>query len=239
VSISLRDLRLEVVLLDIEGTTTPIAFVHDVLFPYSRARVTDYLAAHSNDPAVAEIISDFRQEIGTAAPPDGPPDLERVVTHVHALIDQDRKSRPLKTLQGLIWEEGYRSGALKGEVYADVPPALERWTTSGIGVGIFSSGSVLAQQLLFRHSTAGDLTPFLTWHFDTAVGPKGDVESYRRIAQRLDLNAPRVLFVSDVVNEVAAARESGMNVLLAVRPPAELPSASPYPSIATFDDITS
>jgi enolase-phosphatase E1 len=239
VSFSLRELRLEVVLLDIEGTTTPIAFVHDVLFPYSRARVADYLAAHANDPAVAAIITELRHETETSAGPDDGSDLTRVVAHVHTLIDQDRKSRPLKTLQGLIWEDGYATGALTGEVYVDVPPALERWTSNGIRVGIFSSGSVLAQQLIFRHSNAGDLTRYLTWHFDTAVGAKSDQHSYIQISQRIERPPARILFVSDVVTELESARGAGMMTALSVRSPAAPPSSSTHPVVTTFDQIKS
>jgi enolase-phosphatase E1 len=239
VSISLRDAGIEAVLLDIEGTTTPIAFVHDVLFPYARARSKAYLEATSSDPEIAQLVDELwrEREAGGLEPKDAPRTIETVAAYVEWLIDRDRKSRPLKTLQGKIWEDGYATGALKGEVYPDVPPALARWTASGVAVGIFSSGSVLAQQLLFRHSTAGDLTPFLTWHFDTAVGAKGDAESYRRIAHRLGVSAPRVLFVSDVVAELDAARASGMSAALSVRPPAEVPRASSYTVVHAFDQI--
>jgi enolase-phosphatase E1 len=231
VSISLRDAGIEAVLLDIEGTTTPIAFVHDLLFPYSRARVADYLTTHASDPTVVEIVAELQREMGAGG------DLTRVVAHVHALIDQDRKSRPLKTLQGLIWEEGYRSGALKGEVYPDVPPALARWTTSGVRVGIFSSGSVLAQQQLFRHSTAGDLTPYLTWYFDTAVGAKSDQHSYTRISERISRSPASILFVSDAVAELEGAHRAGMMTALSVRGPAVPPSASTHTVLITFDQI--
>jgi enolase-phosphatase E1 len=231
VTISLRAAGIEAVLLDIEGTTTPIAFVHDVLFPYSRERLAGYLAAHAHDPAVHETIEALEHEIGSV-------DLTRIVAHLHSLIDQDRKSRPLKTLQGLIWEEGYATGALNSQVYADVPQALERWTTGGVRVGIFSSGSVLAQQLLFRHSNGGDLTRYLTWHFDTAVGAKGDRQSYERIAAAIAIAPASVLFVSDVVAELDAALEAGMVTALAVRPPAVAPSHTPYPIVTSFDQIT-
>ena len=143
------------ILLDIEGTTTPITFVYQTLFPYARQKLKTYLEAHGRLPEYQTFVD---------------------------LMDQDSKSTALKDVQGQIWEEGYATGELVGEVFEDVAPALSRWRARGLDVGIFSSGSVLAQKLLFRHSSAGDLTPLLRWHFDTTVGPKTDPESYRRIA---------------------------------------------------------
>ena len=143
-------------------------------------------------------------------------------------MDRDRKSGPLKALQGRIWEQGYRDGELKGEVYPDVPAAFARWTADGVRIGIFSSGSVLAQQLLFANSTAGDLSRFLSCHFDTGVGAKGEAGSYRRIVEALGVAAARILFVSDVVKELDAAREAGLRTLLCVRPPASAPTSSTH-----------
>lgn len=209
------------VLLDIEGTTTPIAFVHERLFSYAKAHVHAFLEqAPTSDPQFASIVAGLRdehardREAGNAPPPWS----DETVTSTRAaaaryarwLMERDRKSGPLKTLQGLIWEVGYASGLLKGEVYPDVPVALRRWTGAGIRVGIFSSGSVLAQKLLFRHSNVGDLTPFLTWHFDTAVGPKRDPESYRRIALEIGLQPAEILFQSDTAEELAAAQAAGL-----------------------------
>ena len=133
-------------------------------------------------------------------------------------MDQDSKDPALKEVQGRIWEEGYLSGELRGEVFDDVPRSLERWRREGVGAGIFSSGSVLAQKLLFRHSTAGDLTPFLRWHFDTAVGPKVDPESYCRIASAMGMPPADITFVSDVVRELDAAQTAGFRTALTVRP---------------------
>ena len=162
-----------------------------------------------------------------------------VVGYVHALMDRDRKSGPLKALQGRIWEQGYRDGELKGEVYPDVPAAFARWTADGVRIGIFSSGSVLAQQLLFANSTAGDLSRFLSCHFDTGVGAKGEAGSYRRIVETLGVAAARILFVSDVAKELDAAREAGLRTLLCVRPPASAPTSSTYDLVESFDTITS
>jgi enolase-phosphatase E1 len=167
-------------------------------------------------------------------------DLDSVVAHVNRLIDLDRKSTGLKSLQGKIWHEGYSDGTLRAQVYADVAPAFARWRVAGLDVSIFSSGSVLAQQLLFAHTEAGDLTPFISHYFDTGVGKKGDPESYRRIAEQIGLPPSEILFVSDVVTELAAAREAGMETALSIRP-GNQPQDSPeqYRIIHSFDELSS
>jgi len=232
----LRAAGIEVVLLDIEGTTTPIAFVHEVLFPYSRERLAAWFAARSAaDPQVREILQALQREAqGSGSAP--PLTVDAAVARLLDYIAADRKSPALKLVQGLIWESGYASGDLRSPVYDDVPPALARWTEAGLGVGIYSSGSVLAQKLLFRHSTAGDLTPWLRWHFDTAVGAKIERASYARIAEALRLVPAAVVFVSDVVRELDAARDAGMHAILCVRPPAAVPAAS-SPIVQSFDEI--
>jgi enolase-phosphatase E1 len=227
VTSGLRAAGVRRLLLDIEGTTTPIAFVHEVLFPFARARVRGWLEARPwTAPEVIEIADGLRRELEAerGAPAAGPWDLDAVVARVHALMDRDRKSTPLKRLNG--------------EVYPDVPEALARWASAGIRTGIFSSGSVLAQQLLFRHSTAGDLTPLLSGHFDTAVGAKTDRASYRRIVDRLDAAAPEVLFVSDVTGELDAARDEGLQTRLCVRAPAPPPADGGHAVVTTFADLT-
>jgi enolase-phosphatase E1 len=254
-SIALSASGIEVVLLDIEGTTTPITFVHDVLFPYARARVRAYLDDTArSDAEVWQIAEDLRLELpasGFQPPTDGTnPDsgsrelgagsgkLEAdVVSYIYWLMDRDRKSRPLKALQGRIWEQGYATGALEGEVYPDVRDAFVRWTAAGIRIGIFSSGSVLAQQLLFAHSTAGDLSSFLSSYFDTRVGAKTEADSYSRIATALAVRPSSVLFVSDVAGELDAARAAGLQTRLCVRPPALPPAASSHAIVESFDAI--
>jgi enolase-phosphatase E1 len=252
VTFSLAAAGVGVVLLDIEGTTTPIEFVHRTLFGFARAEVRNYLAARlqSGHPVDAETAATFNglhaehtvdAAAGHSPPPwhgDASATLDSAVSYVEWLITQDRKSRWLKDLQGRIWEEGYRRGVLKGEVYPDVPVALRRWTDAGVSAGIFSSGSVLAQKLLFAHSTAGDLTPFLSRYFDTAVGSKTDVDSYKRIADQLPSPPGGILFISDVTKELDAARAAGFQTLLCVRPPAQPPaSAEAYQIVRTFEEI--
>jgi enolase-phosphatase E1 len=251
VSYSLTAARAGAVLLDIEGTTTPVSFVYGVLFPYARQRVRIYLErASPSDSELNDVVARLREEHaadvtnGHAPPPwrDRPPDarLASIAAYIEWLMDRDRKSTPLKWIQGKIWEEGYRSGELKGEVFPDVGPALERWTAAGVGVGIFSSGSVLAQKLLFGHSSAGDLRRFLRWHFDTTVGSKVDAGSYRRIADAIAVPSSRIVFVSDVVKELDAAAEAGVQTVLCIRPPAEQPPGGQrYPSVRTFEEIVS
>ena len=236
------------VLLDIEGTTTPIAFVHDVLFSYAKTHVADYLAKHFNAEDVRKEIQLLREEHATdvrenkqpppLAEPGSAAELESITNYVHWLIALDRKSTALKSLQGKIWREGYSDGSLHSQVYSDVAPALARWRNAGLNVSIFSSGSVLAQQLLFAHTEAGDLTPFIDNYFDTTTGPKADAESYRRIAETLNLQPGAILFISDVVAELAAARDAGMNPVLSIRPgnqPQE--SADQYQSVHSFDEL--
>lgn len=229
-----------VLLLDVEGTTTPVDFVTRSLFPYARQHARAFLGARGGDAAVAEDLARLCEENSAdvardEAPPWGSGSVEEIVSYVLWLMDRDRKSTGLKALQGRIWEDGYRRGDLRGEVYADVPAAFHRWRESARRIAIFSSGSALAQQLLFRHSTAGDLTPFLDAHFDTTSGPKREAGSYARIADRLGVPPRAVLFVSDVAEELDAAREAGMDTTLCARQ--ALPPAATHRLIRSFDDL--
>jgi enolase-phosphatase E1 len=234
--------------LDIEGTTTPIAFVHDVLFSYARSRVRDYLAAHfGSDELRGDIValreehsSDVKQNLRPPTLADGPADAEIdfLVGYINWLIDRDRKSRGLKSLQGKIWKQGYLDGALKAPLFPDVAPALERWRRAGLKISIFSSGSSLAQKLLFAHTEVGDLTALIDNYFDTTGGSKTDVESYRRIASTLDLPASEVLFISDVVAELEAASKAGMQTRLCIRPGNPPQGSSElYQTIHSFNEI--
>ena len=221
------------ILLDIEGTTTPIAFVHEVLFSYARDHVKEYLA---NNPD-AEDIARLREEHAADVSKGEQPPAE-LAAYVEWLIARDRKSTGLKSLQGKIWRQGYLDGSLKSQVYADVAPAFARWRARGLSIHIFSSGSVLAQQLLFAHTDAGDLTKFIDQYFDTNIGKKGEAASYRRIAEALSLGAEEVLFISDVVAELDAANEAGMQILLSIRPgnPPQQ-AAERYRAIHSFENL--
>ena len=194
VSVHLAERGVRAVLLDIEGTTTPIAFVHEVLFPFARARLDGWLtaAAGSGDLAAitTQLASEHAEDLSRGEPVpewrrEGPAELRASVEAYSAwLMDRDRKSPGLKRLQGLIWEDGYQAGVLRGEVFPDVPPALRRWRAAGITTAIYSSGSELAQRRLFQSTPEGDLTPLIVGFFDTAVGSKRDPASYRRIADQ-------------------------------------------------------
>jgi enolase-phosphatase E1 len=244
VTIRLAERGLGAVLLDIEGTTTPIAFVHDVLFPYARARAAAYLAAHRGTPDDEEIrrrlAGEHAEDVrnGQQPPSLQPDEAHGLVPYVEWLMDRDRKSPGLKLLQGLIWEEGYQAGELRGQVYPDVPGAIRRWRDRGLDVAIYSSGSVLAQRRLFESTLAGDLTPLFTAFFDTAVGPKVAASSYAQIAATLGRSPAGIVFVSDITRELAAAREAGLQVLLSLRPGnAAQPDADAYEQVTTFDQI--
>ncbi|HEU4508466.1 MAG TPA: acireductone synthase [Pyrinomonadaceae bacterium] len=222
------------VLLDIEGTTTPIAFVHDVLFSYARDHVTQFLRDNSESGEVRADIELLRQEHAQdAGAPPLDATVESIANYVEWLIGCDRKSTGLKSLQGKIWRRGYLDGSLKSQVFEDVAPAMRRWHEGGLNVSIFSSGSVMAQQLLFAHTNAGDLTGLIDNYFDTNVGKKSDADSYRRIAADLGIDAREIVFISDVVAELEAARQAGMKTLLSVRP-----DNAPVESDQTFDRIT-
>jgi enolase-phosphatase E1 len=246
-ALSLSAFNIHAILLDIEGTTTPISFVYDVLFPFARSHVKQYLAAHFDQPEVQVDVSYLREEHDTdvsrnlnpPALPAGPGDavMDSLVAYVHWLMDRDRKSTGLKSLQGKIWQRGYQDGTLRAQVFPDVPPALERWHKD-LRVSIFSSGSVLAQELLFAHTEAGDLTPFLARYFDTTTGPKTAADSYRRIATALAVPAAQILFISDVVAELDGARAADMRTLLNLRPGNHpQPATETHPIIETFDEI--
>ncbi|KEQ51428.1 acireductone synthase [Sphingobium chlorophenolicum] len=213
---------------DIEGTTSSIAFVHEVLFPYSQARLADYVAAHPAE--AAPILASVRDEVANPAL-----DEAGCVAALLQWHKEDRKIGPLKTLQGMIWAEGFAEGALRGHVYPDAVAGLRRWHAAGIALYIYSSGSVGAQKLLFGHSEAGDLNPLFSGHFDTAIGGKKETASYRAIADAMALPPAEILFLSDVEAELAAAQQAGMQVTLLARD--GLPAASPFPVETGFDNI--
>jgi enolase-phosphatase E1 len=233
---------ISVVLLDIEGTTTPIDFVYKVLFPYARERVAEFLTLHRAD--VREDIEGLlRANAEDIARSMNPPEIksgtvDQLAAYVHWLMDQDRKTTALKSLQGKIWEAGYKAGELHSQVFEDVPRAFVRWQKQGKDICIYSSGSVLAQKLLFANTEAGDLTRFIRDYFDTNVGAKADATSYRRIADALELRPPAMVFVSDVTAELKAAASGGLETLLCVRPENHPQAdASHYSVIRSFDEV--
>jgi enolase-phosphatase E1 len=236
------------ILLDIEGTTSPIAFVNEVLFPYARLHLEEYLKRNAGAEDVEHDVLQLREEYlrdlaEAQAPPewiDAPPDaqIQSVARYFYWLMDRDRKSTGLKSLQGKIWQDGYEKGELKSQIFPDVPPALRDWKEKNLDVRIFSSGSRLAQKLLFAKTQAGDLSGFLNGYFDTGIGPKTSAESYRRIAAEFHVAAADVLFVSDVIKELDAASSAGMKTLFSVRPgnPPQ-PKGQAHASITSFSEI--
>lgn len=200
-------MTISTILTDIEGTTTPIAFVHEVLFPYARARLAEFCAAHRDEPDVAAALKAARELAGH---PEF--DLTATVALLTRWIDEDRKAGPLKTLQGLIWRTGYEAGLLKGEVYDDAARYLRRWQARGLRLYVYSSGSEEAQKLIFGHSDKGDLATLFSGFFDTRVGAKLEARSYAAIADAIGVAAEEILFLSDHAGEIAAAREAWMEV---------------------------
>ena len=226
------------ILLDIEGTTTPIDFVHKVLFPYAKERVGKYVVTHFGKLAdeISQLVDESAHDETYTIPVD-PTEPGSVAAYLEHLITVDRKSTPLKSIQGNVWKEGYESGELQSTVYADVPRALERWTQAGRTIAIYSSGSVLAQKLLFGYTDHGDLTPYISANFDTNVGQKREADSYRSIAAELGFDASELLFVSDIAAELDAAQAAGLQTALVVRPGNEVQNTSNHRSIDSFDEI--
>ncbi|MCA9185272.1 MAG: acireductone synthase [Pirellulaceae bacterium] len=219
-------LPLQGVLLDIEGTTSSVSFVYDVMFPYVRRHLSGYLSDHWEDSAMIPVREQFAQDAGTASWEDWIQQENVAVSdgclflqqHVIGLMDGDVKATGLKQLQGMIWKAGFESGQLVADVYDDVPPALHAWQSQGVDVRIYSSGSVQAQKLFFGHTKFGNLLPLLRGHYDTTTGPKREAASYRAIGSDMNTAYGSVLFVSDVVAELDAAQVAGMRTALAVRP---------------------
>lgn len=224
------------VLLDIEGTTTSISFVFDVLFPYAASHVAEFLAAHEREADVKSACELIRKDAygdETSLAPTA-----QVLAVVRRQMAADVKAQGLKQLQGLIWKHGYESSAIKGHVYADVPTCFATWRQQGRPIAIYSSGSVLAQKLLFRHSTAGDLTGFLSGHYDTTSGSKREPASYATIANAWGKPVSDITFCTDQPAEAEAAAAAGMIAVLLMRPGnAPLPAGLRYPVHADLTKV--
>ena len=197
------------ILTDIEGTTSSISFVKDVLFPYARAKLPAFVREHGHDPEVRRWLDAVAVEISASACQDAV-----IVETLQGWIDEDRKHTALKALQGMVWQAGYREGDFTAPLYPDVAPALRAWHAAGHTLAVYSSGSVPAQKLLFAHTDAGDLTPLFSGFFDTEVGGKREAASYRVIAAKLARQPGDILFLSDVVAELDAARDAGLRTVL-------------------------
>jgi enolase-phosphatase E1 len=221
------------ILMDIEGTTTSISFVHDVLFPYSKERLSTYIDSHKDDDSIQAILTETKntilEETNTTAN-----DLQ-AINQLIEWIKIDRKHPSLKKLQGLIWNEGYQSGELKGHAYQDVPAALEKWQKTNITLGIYSSGSIKAQRDLFGFSIYGDLNRYISNNFDTSSGQKRDPSSYQTISKSLNIEPAEILFLSDISEELDAAKIAGFKTIQLVRLE-DVPYAG-HDQVKTFEDI--
>lgn len=213
----------KVVLTDIEGTTSAIAFVKDTLFPFAEAALDGFLDAHGDDPEIAAILADV-------------PGPDRRAT-LRRWMAEDAKVTPLKSLQGLIWRAGFEDGRLKGHLWPDVPACLRAWHAAGIGLAVYSSGSVAAQKLLFGHSIAGDLTPLFRAFFDTRIGAKREAAAYARIAAELAAPPAAILFLSDVAEELDAAAAAGFATCQLVRAADGTHASGRHPTAVDFPAV--
>ena len=224
-------MSIKAILTDIEGTTTSLSFVKDVLFPYADQQMEAFVVKHRQDPQVAKLIDDVRLETGNAVL-----SLAEAIAQLRQWIADDKKITPLKAIQGLMWEEGYRNGDFTGHVYEDAVRHLLHWHELGLKLYVYSSGSVYAQKLLFGYSDAGDLTPLFSGYFDTAVGHKREAKSYQTIVEALDLSASEILFLSDIAEELDAAAQVGLKTCCLVRE--NQPTATlQHPCVKNFDEL--
>ena len=224
--------EIRAIVTDIEGTTSSISFVKDVLFPYARKRLPAFVETHADRPEVQHWLHEAAKEAGYIEA-----SRQEVIELLLRWIDEDRKSTALKALQGMIWKDGYEAGAYRAHLYPEVAARLRDWRADGLRLYVYSSGSVPAQQLFFRYSEAGDLTPLFAGYFDTETGPKREAGSYLRIAEAIDEQPRHLLFLSDIVEELDAAKAAGFHAGWLVREPQALPVSPRHPVHRDFDAI--
>ncbi|MGZ4957735.1 MAG: acireductone synthase [Methylomonas sp.] len=222
---------IKAIVTDIEGTTSSLSFVKDVLFPYARAHLPSFVRQHQNDAEVAPLLEDACRKAGTDL------DCEQLISQFIDWIERDQKITPLKSLQGLIWEAGYRQGDFKGHIYEDAARQLKSWKAAGYELYVYSSGSVHAQKLLFGHTEYGDLTPLFSGYFDTHIGGKRESVSYRRIAEEIRCQPDEILFLSDIKEELDAAQQAGFRTYWLVREQVADDAPAVHPQAADFDGI--
>ena len=223
--------KIKAIVTDIEGTTSSLSFVKEVLFPYARAHLGEFIRVNAAIPTVAGLIEDVRKEVGTTL------SLDEVIRTLEQWIDADKKITPLKSLQGLLWETGYQQGDFKGHVYPDAVEQLQQWHQQGIRLYVYSSGSVHAQKLLFGYTDYGDLNYLFSGYFDTKIGAKIERNAYEQIAAALDLPANEILFLSDVEAELDAAKAAGMQTICLVRD-GNIDSSAIHTQVKDFSAIT-
>lgn len=226
---------IQFVLMDIVGTTTSISFVHEILFPYASKHLANFIQKNAQDPLVQKELEAVKATV--LAESDQAIDNQAAIEQLKAWIKADRKHTALKSLQGYLWKQGYEQAEYRGHIYDDVVPVLQTWQAKGIQMGIYSSGSVAAQKLLFGYSDKGDLRPYLSAYFDTKVGHKREVESYLRIRKELNIPVNEILFLSDVAEELDAAKVAGFQVCQLVRPGTE--ATERHPGVVSFADLES
>jgi enolase-phosphatase E1 len=237
------DFNGQAILLDIEGTTSSVSFVYDVMFPQVRRELSRFLEQNWQDADLQLACDHIARDAGHASVegwcgPNSMDQRENIETEVIRLMDGDVKATGLKQLQGLVWRHGFQSGEMKAHVYPDVPECLQSWRQAGIDLRIYSSGSVQAQHLFFAHTEIGDLLSLFSGHYDTTIGSKKEPSSYDKIANDWDISASEILFVSDVVTELDAAKTAGLQTRLCLRPGnASVEDGHGHASIETFDQV--
>ena len=202
---------IKAIITDIEGTTSSLAFVKETLFPYARKHIAEYIRTHENDPPVQQALAEIRQITGSGLT------TEQIIQTLVQWIDEDKKITPLKSIQGLVWDNGYHQGHFKGHIYEDAVNNLKKWKTQGIRIYIYSSGSVHAQKLLFGNTQYGDLNPIFSGYFDTRIGAKTATETYQKISTSIAVDPKNCLFLSDIKQELDAAHDAGMKTIWLVR----------------------
>lgn len=222
-------MKYSAIITDIEGTTSRVSFVTEVLFPYAARELPGFIRANLSDAAVAAALDACRALMQQADAT-----VDAIIARLQQWIAEDQKITPLKTLQGMVWQQGYQSGAFRGHLYQDAFTALTQWQQQGIKLYVYSSGSVQAQQLLFRYSDFGDVTPLFSGYFDTRIGAKRDISSYAAILQQLQLPPKQVLFLSDVAAELDAAKVLGIATVQLIR---DGQSPSDHPAVSSFSQI--
>ncbi|HET9034099.1 MAG TPA: acireductone synthase [Dokdonella sp.] len=224
--------RIRAILTDIEGTTSSISFVKDVLFPYARKRLPAFVVTHADTPEVQHWLQEAAREAGLVSA-----DEQEIIDLLISWIDSDRKSTALKALQGMIWADGYKGADFRAHIYEDAARCLQKWAANGLRLYVYSSGSVPAQKLLFGNTEAGDLSPLFSGYFDTETGAKRESASYARIAEAIALPAAEILFLSDVVDELDAAQKAGMQTILLARDANGCAADSGHRCVVDFDAI--
>jgi enolase-phosphatase E1 len=222
---------IKAIVTDIEGTTSSLSFVKEVLFPYARSNLRKFVAAHKDEEPVRALLQEAKTEVGGGLSDD------EIVEQMLRWIDEDKKITALKSLQGLIWEDGYRNGDYTGHMYDDAVENLRRWHEQGIPLYVYSSGSVHAQKLLFGHTDHGDLTGLFDGYFDTHIGHKRDTDAYQHIVEELKLPAEEILFLSDTKEELDAAQAAGMQTIWLVRE-GKISTLPEHPQVDSFDSIS-